>query len=78
MPGQYCKSIDSLGGRRACLDRHWHGLNTFLDNGRVEMDSNRVENRNRPVAPTKQNALFASHDEGGSARGRIASLIEIA
>ena len=32
----------------------------------------------RPVALNRKNALFAGHDEGGKAWGRIASLIETA
>ena len=40
------------------------------------MDSNFVENRIRPVQLTAKNALFAGHDEGAAAWGRIASLLE--
>ncbi len=36
----------------------------FLHDGRVEMDSNFVENRIRPIKLTAKNALFAGHDEG--------------
>ena len=50
----------------------------FLADGRVEMDSNAVENRIRPLALTRKNALFAGHDEGAAAWGRIATLIETA
>ncbi len=50
----------------------------FLQDGRVEMDSNSVENLIRPVALNRKNALFAGHDEGAAAWGRIASLIETA
>ena len=32
----------------------------------------------RPLALSRMNALFAGHDEGGRAWGRIASLIETA
>ena len=42
------------------------------------MDSNNVENLIRPVALNRKNALFAGHDEGAAAWGRIASLIETA
>ena len=42
----------------------------------MEIDSNRVENLIRPIALNRKNALFAGHDEGGIAWGRIASLIE--
>jgi transposase len=53
----------------------WAPLGVFLDDGRVEMDSNRVENMIRPHALTRKNALFAGHDEGAEAWARIASLI---
>lgn len=39
-------------------------------------DNNRVENLIRPIAINRKNALFAGHDEGGIAWGRIASLVE--
>ena len=42
------------------------------------MDSNSVEKLIRPVALNRKNALFAGHDEGAAAWGRIASLIETA
>ena len=42
------------------------------------MDSNKVENLIRPLALNRKNALFAGHDEGAAAWGRIASLIETA
>ena len=42
------------------------------------MDSNSVENLARPIALSRKNALFAGHDEGAAAWGRIASLIETA
>ncbi|WP_409201400.1 transposase domain-containing protein [Leisingera sp. M658] len=38
----------------------------------------RCENLIRPIALTRKNALFAGHDEGGRAWGRIASLIATA
>ena len=67
-----------LGEKLAYIHRHWHGLQTFLRDGRVEIDSNGVENLVRPIALNRKNALFAGHDEGGKAWGRIASLIETA
>ena len=50
----------------------------FLEDGRVELDTNAVENRIRPLALTRKNALFAGHDEGAAAWARIATLIETA
>jgi transposase len=67
-----------LGEKLAYIHRHWEGLQTFLTDGRVEIDSNNVENMIRPIALNRKNALFAGHDEGGKAWGRIASLIETA
>lgn len=55
--------------------KSWEPLCVFLEDGRVEMDSNRVENLIRPHALTRKNALFAGHDEGAEAWARIASLI---
>ena len=51
-------------------------MQTFLTDGHVEIVSNRVENLIRPIELNRKNALFAEHDEGGIAWGRIASLIE--
>jgi len=65
-----------LGEKLAYIANHWNGLLVFLTDGRVEMDTNAVENRIRPLALTRKNALFAGHDEGARAWARIASLIE--
>ena len=67
-----------LGEKLGYIARHWDGLQTFLTDGRVEIDSNKVENLIRPIALNRKNALFAGHDEGGRAWGIIASLIETA
>ena len=56
--------------------RHWDGLVRFLDDGRIEIDSNTVERSIRPIALNRKNALFAGHDRGGVHWGIIASLIE--
>jgi transposase len=45
--------------------RHWDGLTRFLDDGRIEIDSNTVERSIRPIALNRKNALFAGSDEGG-------------
>jgi transposase len=44
--------------------RHWAGLTAFLDDGRIEMDSNTVERAIRPHTLTRKNALFAGSDGG--------------
>lgn len=67
-----------LGEKLAYVHRHWDGLQTFLRDGRVKIDSNSVENLIRPIALTRKNALFAGHDEGGRSWARIASLVATA
>ena len=55
---------------------HWHGLTRFLEDGRIELDTNIVERAIRPIALNRKNALFAGHDEGAANWAAIASLIE--
>lgn len=55
---------------------HWQGLCRFLDDGRIEMDSNTVERSIRPLALSRKNALFAGSDDGAENWACIASLIE--
>ena len=55
---------------------HWDGLTRFLDDGRIEIDSNTVERSMRPIALNRKNALFAGHDEGAENWAVLASLIE--
>ena len=52
------------------------GLVRFLDDGRIEIDSNTVERSIRGVCLTRKNALFAGHDRGGESWAMIASLLE--
>src|SRR5215213_6312850 len=54
----------------------WDGLLRFLDDGRIEIDSNTVERSMRPVALTRKNALFAGSNEGAENWAILASLIE--
>jgi transposase len=56
--------------------RHWDGLIRFLDDGRIEIDTNVVERTIRPIALNRKNALFAGSDSGGEHWAVIASLIE--
>jgi hypothetical protein len=56
----------------------WEGLCRFLDDGRIEIDTNTVERSIRPIALNWKNALFAGSDEGGANWATIASLIETA
>jgi transposase len=57
---------------------HWNGLVLFLDDGRLEMDTNTVERAMRPIALGRKNALFAGSDSGASHWATIATLIQTA
>ncbi len=63
------------GAIRYALSR-WEGLTRFLDDGRIEIDSNVVERSIRPIALGRKNHLFAGSDGGGEQWAVIASLVE--
>ena len=54
----------------------WEGLCRFLDDGRIEIDTNTVERSIRPLALNRKNALFAGSDGGGDNWAVIATLVE--
>ena len=53
----------------------WGGLVRFLDDGRLELDTNPIENLIRPVALTRKNSLFAGHEIGAENWALLASLV---
>jgi transposase len=55
---------------------HWEGLERFIGDGRIEIDTNIVERSMRPIALNRKNALFAGHDAGAENWACMASLIE--
>jgi len=57
---------------------HWSGLVLFLDDGRLELDTNTVERAIRPVTITRKNSLFAGNDNGGRHWAIIATLVRSA
>ena len=54
----------------------WDGLTRFVDDGRIEIDSNVVERAIRPIALNRKNALFAGSDGGAENWAIVASLVE--
>jgi transposase len=58
--------------------RHWPGLVMFLDDGRIEMDTNVVERAIRPNTLTRKNALFAGNDRGACHWAIAMTLIQTA
>jgi transposase len=57
---------------------HWAGLTRFLDDGRIEVDSNTVERSMRPIALGRKNSLFAGNDGGAESWAILASLLNTA
>jgi transposase len=57
---------------------HWNGLVLFLEDGRLELDTNTVERAIRPVTITRKNSLFAGNDAGGRHWAIIATLVQSA
>jgi transposase len=55
---------------------HREGLVRFLEDGRIELDTNTVERAIRPICLSRKNALFASGDDGGARWAATASLVE--
>ena len=55
--------------------RHENLFRLFPGDGRIDIDSNLVENAIHSPALNRRSALFAGHDEGGRNWARFASLI---
>jgi transposase len=60
---------------RYCLN-HWSDLTSYLKDGRIEIDNNRVEGTIRPFALGRKNWLFAGSPRGADAGATLYSLIE--
>lgn len=58
------------------IGSRWEGLTRFIDDGRIELDTNPVERAMRPIALNRKNALFAGSDEGAEHWAILATLIE--
>jgi transposase len=56
----------------------WSALCRFLDDGRVELDTNTVERAIRPIALGRKNHLFAGSDGGAARWAVVASLLTTA
>jgi hypothetical protein len=54
----------------------WQTLDVYLDDGRVEIDNNLVENAIRPTALGKKNWLFIGEAEAGERGAIIYTVIE--
>ncbi len=66
------KLADTIG---YALNR-WDGFALFLDDGRIELDTNVVERAIRPITLGRKNALFAGSDRGAAHWAIAASIIQ--
>jgi len=56
----------------------WDALCRFLDDGRIELDTNTVERAIRPITLGRKNHLFAGSDGGADRWAVVATLITTA
>lgn len=57
---------------------HWQGLTRFLDDGRLEVDTNTVERTMRTVAQGRKSSLFAGSEAGARTWAVLSSLLQTA
>ena len=63
-----------VGAINYALER-WAGLTLFLEDGRLEPDTNTVERSIRPISIGKKNSLFCGNEGGGESWAILASLL---
>jgi transposase len=74
-PGTVILPKNNLSQAIAYTLNHWEKLNRFLEDGRLPIDNNLVENTIRPVALGRKNYLFAGSPEGAHRLAIIYSLV---
>jgi transposase len=76
--------LERVSGKSALAEairyalRHWPGLVLFLEDGRLELDTNTVERALRPIALGRKNSLFAGSNGGARHWAIVASLVATA
>jgi transposase len=65
-----------LGKAFSYILEQWPGLIRFVDDGRLEIDNNRVENAIRPTAVGKKNWLFIGAAEAGQRSAILYTIVE--
>ncbi len=74
--GGRCLPQSLLGGAIDYALGQWRTLTVYLDDGRVELDNNLVENAIRPTAIGKKNWLFIGDADAGQRSAVIYTVIE--
>ena len=67
-----------MGKALSYLLGNWDQLSRFLEDGRIEIDNNLVENAIRPTAIGKKNWLFVGSDTSGETSAILYTIIESA
>ncbi|MGL4859078.1 MAG: IS66 family transposase [Enterobacteriaceae bacterium] len=75
---QHCAPNSGLHKAIAHALKRWPALLTYLDDGRVPIDNNHIENCIRPVALGRKNWLFAGSLPAGKRMASIMSLLHTA
>lgn len=78
--------LDECSGRHLTKSRmakaikyaqnHWSELVLYVDDGRIDLDTNPVERMFKPSILLRKNALFMGSDEGAEAWGILSSIVE--
>jgi hypothetical protein len=71
-------SQSTLTGAINYAVNHWDGLTLFLNDGRVEVDTNKVERSMRPIAMGRRNSLFSGSEGGAESCAILALLVNTA
>jgi transposase len=77
-------ALDRIPGRGGLAEAiryalvRWVALSRFVDDGRIELDTNTVERAIRPVTLGRKNHLFAGSDGGGERWAMVCSLVTTA
>ena len=80
MTAHRSKVPDGTGIARA-LDyslKRWAALTRYLDDGRLPIDNNHIENQIRPIALGRKNWLFAGSQRAGRRAAAVMSLVQSA
>jgi len=67
-----------LGSAIAYTLKLWPGLTTYLEDGHIEIDNNRVENAIRPFVIGRKGWLFSGSPRGAHASATLYTLVETA
>ncbi|WP_175392874.1 IS66 family transposase [Leisingera sp. JC1] len=67
---------ESLGKAINYTLKRWDSLTQFLDDGRIDLDTNPVERQFKPIILQRKGSLFIGSEEGGNTWAAMSSLVE--